>query len=184
MRIAGVLVTALVSAGLAPVSVAQPNAEEPVGTLARISGTAVVNQGAQYVVGREGMPLREGDRVLALEGGSALVLFADGCQHSVGDDELLVVPGVSTCAARDAVAVDVHKVEPYRAIAEEPADTVGQGFRPAQVGGEVADGDGAGVAFGAAGSQAALPAIVAAAVGIGSAVDQSVNDDDDPSISP
>ncbi|MEY6431479.1 hypothetical protein ABC977_03550 [Thioalkalicoccus limnaeus] len=98
------------------------SASEPVGELARITGTAVVNQGAQYVVGREGIPLREGDRLLVLEGGNALVLFADGCQYALQDDELLVVPAVSTCASQ---AVGQYKVDPRSAIATGPSISTG-----------------------------------------------------------
>lgn len=110
-------------------------AAEPVGTLARITGTAVVSQGAQYAVGYEGMALQEGDRLFVLEGGSALVAFADGCQYRVQDNELLIVPAVSTCSATDAVATESHKVAPYSAIASVPPTGNAEGFRLAQLGG-------------------------------------------------
>jgi len=167
------LVTMLVSAALAVGSAAQAAAAEPVGTLARVSGTAVVNQGAQYVVGREGMALREGDRLLALEGGSALVKFADGCEYRLEDDELLVVPAVSTCVARDAVATGSHKVPSYNAVAEgQSAGAVnGSDFHLAAVGETTAVTTG--LAF--------IPPAGAAAVALGAAVG---GDDEDDRISP
>jgi|GEM_PF-3977577 len=166
------LVTMLVSAALAVGSAAQAAAAEPVGTLARVSGTAVVNQGAQYVVGREGMALREGDRLLALEGGSALVKFADGCEYRLEDDELLVVPAVSTCVARDAVATGSHRVPSYNAVAEgQSAGAVnGSEFHLAAVGETTA-----------AASLAFIPPAGAAAVALGAAVG---GDDEDDRISP
>lgn len=172
MRIKPKSLAILMSTGLVLGLGTQANADEAVGTLARISGTAVVNQGAQYVVGREGMSLREGDRLLALEGGSALVTFSDGCQYRLQDDELLVVPAVSTCAASDAVATDANKVAPYSAVAEQSDAGAGANFRLAQL-----QGGGAAAASGLA----VIPVAGAAAVALGAAIDSG---DDDDAISP
>lgn len=144
-------------------------AEEPTGTLARISGTAIVNQGSHYVTGREGMPLVEGDRLLVLEGGSALVVFADGCQRAVTDNELLVVPAISTCAASDAVAEGAHKVAPYNAVAETAGPGAGAKFQLAQL----EPGAGANLAW-------IAPLGALAIVGVAIADD---DDDERPSIS-
>ena len=51
------------------------------------------------VPGREGMPLRSGFRVMALEGGVVIVQYRDGCRYKVEDDDLHVVGDVSPCEA-------------------------------------------------------------------------------------
>ncbi len=163
-RAQALLVTAFASVGFSLAA----NAAEPVGTLARITGTAVVNQGAQYVVGREGMSVHEGDRLLVLEGGSTLVTFADGCQYTVQDDELLVVPAVSTCVPANAVADGAHKVAPYNAIAEN-ATAGTAGLRPAQAP--------MGAAAGGMAAGAAVPAIAAGAVAVGAGADSNNRSD-------
>ncbi|AGA91378.1 hypothetical protein Thimo_2658 [Thioflavicoccus mobilis 8321] len=148
-------------------------AEVPVGVLARIAGTAIVNQGAQYVSGREGMQLVEGDRLLVLEGGSALVVFSDGCQRAVEDDELLVVPAVSTCAAGDAVAGDPQTVESYSAVAE--GDGVGTGAKFQQA--ALTPLPPPPPPAPAASFDAMLPAVGGLLVGVGAVIDHNVNDD-------
>lgn len=167
-----VLATHLI-AGLGTVA----NAAEPIGTLARITGTAIVNQGADYVTGREGMSLAEGDRLLVLEGGSAVVTFADGCERTVADNELLIVPAVSTCAAGPAVADGAYQVAPYQAVAETPTADDSLGLRPAQAGGGAAA---AGIAGGmTGGAVVAAVAGVAVAAGTVAAIDNASDDDDD-----
>jgi hypothetical protein len=85
---------------LAASAVAAP--EEPVGQIMRIDGSAMISQGTRYVDAREGMPLRAQDRVLVLDGGSALLQFTDGCQYSLNDSELLTIGSVSACAEQSA----------------------------------------------------------------------------------
>ncbi|MBK1701337.1 hypothetical protein [Thiococcus pfennigii] len=158
------LFTLLVTGGLLGGLGTATAAEEPVGTLARISGAAIVNQGSQYVTGREGMPLVEGDRLLVLEGGSAVVVFADGCERAVADNELLVVPAISSCAASDAVASDAHKVAPYNAVAETTGPDAAAKFQLTQMGAPAAG----------AANLGWIPVVGAAAV-----VGVAVADDDD-----
>ena len=76
------------------------SADEPVvADIARITGKSLVNQGEADVPGREGMPLRSGFRVMALEGGVVIVQYRDGCRYKVEDDDLHVVGDVSPCEA-------------------------------------------------------------------------------------
>ncbi len=84
-------------------------------TVARVDGTAVISQDARYVPARQGMILNEGDRLMVLEGGSAVLTFADGCQYELGSMAMLTVSGVSTCAADGA---GVYKVDPESAVAD------------------------------------------------------------------
>ncbi|MEA3275989.1 MAG: hypothetical protein U9Q81_11995 [Pseudomonadota bacterium] len=93
------------------------SAAEPIANLARIDGVAVVSQGAQYVKGREGMNLKEGDRLMALEGGNAVIEFKDGCRYTLADNELLTIGTKSTCATD---AVGSYKVDPYGGVSQTP----------------------------------------------------------------
>ena len=109
------------------------SAAEPVGTLSRVEGFVFVNQGAEYVAGREGMSLKEGDRVMVMDGGNAIVSFADGCKYNLADNEVLSLGPKSTCASD---ADGSYKVEPYAAVPQTPAKTVDSvRFAQAQVGG-------------------------------------------------
>jgi hypothetical protein len=87
-------------------------------TLSRLEGVGVVSQGAQYVPAHEGMALREGDRFMVLEGGNAVVTFADGCRYPLADNEVLTVGATNTCAAGTAGS---YKVAPYSAVAGDPS---------------------------------------------------------------
>ena len=124
-----VLIGACMTLGLGVVSAA-----EPVGTLARIQGIAFVSQGAQYIAGREGMALKEGDRVMVMDGGNATISYVDGCKYSLGDNEVLSLGATSTCASEAEGAS--YKVESYAAAPQGPsnaADSVR--FAQAQIGG-------------------------------------------------
>lgn len=124
-----VLFGACMTLGLGVVSAA-----EPVGTLARIQGIAFVSQGAQYIAGREGMALKEGDRVMVMDGGNATISYVDGCKYSLGDNEVLSLGATSTCASE--AEGSSYKVESYAAAPQGPsnaADSVR--FAQAQIGG-------------------------------------------------
>jgi len=109
-------------------------AAESVGTLSRIEGFAVVSQGAQYVAAREGMALKEGDRLMVLDGGNAIVSFTDGCRYTLADDEVLTIGAASTCASD---TVDPYKVAPYTAVPRDTSMTPESiRFARAQLGGE------------------------------------------------
>jgi len=106
------------------------SAAEPVGTLSRLDGAAVVSQGAQYVKAREGMKLNAGDRFMVMEGGSAVISFADGCEYKLADNELLTLGPTSTCAEN---AVGSYKVDPYSSVSQDPG-AAASGYRLAALG--------------------------------------------------
>ena len=110
----------------------QACATEALGLLGEVRGLTIISQGPRYVAGREGMPLRAGDRVMALEGGEALLWFVDTCQYRVGDDLFLDVGAQSPCALgkggeyrpelRDAVQLLVNaEQKPTVAVPLRPA---------------------------------------------------------------
>jgi len=90
---------------------AQP---EPVGKIARTQGWAVVSLGTQYVTAAEGMPLREGDRLIVLQDSEVTILFKDGCRLTLSENELLTVRELSTCAAE---AVGQYSIDPSTGVA-------------------------------------------------------------------
>jgi hypothetical protein len=97
-------------AACATLTLSVASAAEPLGTLARIEGSTLINQGEQYVKAREGMTIKEGDRLIATEGSSAVIKFNDGCLFTLTDTQVLILGPKSTCAGGDAVAS--HPVDP------------------------------------------------------------------------
>jgi hypothetical protein len=73
--------------------------EKDLANLDRVTGKVLVNKGEGYVPGKDGMVLREGFRVMALEKSSALIRFRDGCDYEVEEDEMLTLRFESPCAA-------------------------------------------------------------------------------------
>ncbi len=108
-------ISVAVLSGLGFVGMALAADQAQVATLVRIDGAAVASQDAKYVPAREGMTLKEGDRLMVLEGGSAILAFTDGCQYELGQMAMLAVQGISTCAAN---GVGVYKVDPKSGIAD------------------------------------------------------------------
>lgn len=73
-------------------------ATDTLGQLVQVRGTTILSQGPKYITTSAGMPLRAGDRLLALEGGEALLQFVDTCEYRLGDDQILDVATESPCA--------------------------------------------------------------------------------------
>ena len=104
---------AVVSAALAAAfSVA--NAAESVATVSQIQGVALVSQGADYVTAEQGMSLHEGDRVMAMEGGSVALTYVDGCKLDVGDNQVFTVGNATSCSQG---TLSQRAVGPYLAAA-------------------------------------------------------------------
>ena len=73
----------------------------PAAVVAKIEGNAVATQGERYVTVHDGMRLVEGDRLMVLEGGQAVVTFSDGCRLDLPEMAILSVQASSTCALND-----------------------------------------------------------------------------------
>jgi len=159
------VVRAIAAAGLT-LGLGTASAAEPIGSFARIDGVAVVSKGAQYVKAHEGMPLKEGDRLMVMEGGKAIIAFADGCQYTLADNEILTIGAVSTCASD---AVGSYKVDPYTSVAQSQ-NTASAQFQKAAMGAPAAASAGGAAA---AGSLAWVPLALVGAVGIAAAAGDS-----------
>ena len=59
--------------------------------LGDVNGKVMINQGRGFVAARSGMEVSVGDRVIALEGASAQVVFKDGCVTNLKERNLLPV---------------------------------------------------------------------------------------------
>ena len=60
-------------------------AEETLATLSKVQSPVMVNQGDAYVPAREGMRLANGDQLLVMQGGAAVV--AGAVAYEISDDD-------------------------------------------------------------------------------------------------
>ena len=65
--------------------------------MTRVEGSALVNQGAEYVPASDGLSLREGDLVMAMDGASATITFSDGCVYKLDENTILTVGAADSC---------------------------------------------------------------------------------------
>jgi hypothetical protein len=100
--------------GLGIVGMAMAADQAPIAKLVRVDGTVIASQDARYIPAREGMSLKEGDRLMVLADGKAIVRFLDGCEYSLTDQAVLVVQDVSTCASNGS---GVYRVNPRSGVA-------------------------------------------------------------------
>jgi len=89
-------------------------AAQPVAVVAKIDGYAVATQGERYVTVHDGMKLIEGDRLMVLEGGLAVVTYRDGCRLDLPEMAILSVQASSTCALN---GVGVYQPDPQSGVA-------------------------------------------------------------------
>lgn len=74
------------------------SAAESSATLASAEGSVMVNQGKQFVPVQNGQVFAAGDRVMVMQGGSAVLRFSDGCDVTLSGGSITEIPEVSTCA--------------------------------------------------------------------------------------
>jgi hypothetical protein len=74
-------------------------AASSVATINVSNGSVLVNQGKHFVTAQPGQILAAGDRVMVMEGGNAVVKYADGCVQTLGSGSLAVVAAQSVCAS-------------------------------------------------------------------------------------
>lgn len=111
-----------------------------VASAAEVVGAVKVNQGEQFRPLLQGNALREGDRVMALRDGSAVIRFDDGCELRVESETMVEVPAISTCAG---AIVSSHAIEPASSGAVGAAGTGGVDWAGvATIVGTVVVGDG------------------------------------------
>lgn len=107
------ILQSLLSAALAT-ALGVAGAVEPVATVSQIQGVVLVSQGTDYVTARHGMTLLEGDRVMAMDGGSAALTYTDGCKLDITDNQVFTVGSVASCSDG---TLSQRRVGPYLAAA-------------------------------------------------------------------
>lgn len=75
------------------------SAAESSATLASAEGSVMVNQGKQFVPVQNGQVFAAGDRVMVMQGGSAVLRFSDGCDVTLGGGSITEVPEARSPAA-------------------------------------------------------------------------------------
>lgn len=81
----------LLAVALSAATGAQAAEKIVLASLGDVSGKVMINQGRGFVAARPGMEVSVGDRVIALEGASAQVLYKDGCVTDLKERNLLPV---------------------------------------------------------------------------------------------
>ncbi len=79
-------------------------AAEPVAKLTQMEGKVLVNKGKIFTQAQAGMPLERGYRILIPAGGSAQVVYKDGCVLPLGPNSLLTIEGKNQCSEGAIVA--------------------------------------------------------------------------------
>ena len=77
--------------------------------LTSIDGVALVSQGGSYVTAQAQAPLATGDRVMVMEGGSAVITYADGCAYTLNDATVLTIGTQSPCDAGQTASKEMGK---------------------------------------------------------------------------
>lgn len=88
-------------------------AQQPVqlASLASVDGKILVNKGKGFMAAKPGTALVEGDRVIALEGARAAVVFPDGCVTQIKENSLLALEKGAGCSTE---AVRTGGAQPLR----------------------------------------------------------------------
>lgn len=116
-------------------------AAEPIklASLADVNGKVLVNKGKGYVSTKSGTTLNSGDRVIALDGSKATVVFSDGCVTQLKENNLLTLDKEAGCGKKPVATGATQPLRYAQAIGSTTTD---------------AGGGGAGGAAGAAGNYA------------------------------
>ena len=63
-----------------------------------MDGNVLVNQGESYRTATRGMKLKEGDRVMIMDGAQLSMSYPDGCHFTFKDGQIIEVGSMSVCA--------------------------------------------------------------------------------------
>jgi hypothetical protein len=105
---------ALLAAGLALVAAsagAQTPAPLQIASLGPVTGKVMVNKGKGFVAARQGTALAPGDRVIALNGSAAAIVYPNGCVSELRENSLLAVDQRTQCSTRP---ISTGATEPVR----------------------------------------------------------------------
>ena len=154
--------------------------------LSNVDGKILVNKGKGFISAKSGMALQPGDRIVALDGSRAAVVYPDGCVTKLDENSLLALDKSATCST---VAVKTGGAQQPLRYAQAMGDTMNDAGAggPGGSGGAGAGGAGAGAGAGAGGAGGAVSAMYGV-VGIGAfaalANHQVNNNNNDNPVSP
>ncbi len=94
----GVLALGLLAGGVNAQDADSADGAKEVGRLQDVQGTVLLKKGDQSIPVVEGQPLMADDEVLVTEGARALVVFNDGCDLALDEEEVYSVSRRSPCA--------------------------------------------------------------------------------------
>lgn len=115
-------------------------AADEVAKLAEISSPVMINQGDRYVPATAGMALKEGDQLMVLQGGKALVNYATGCEIRLGGNEILRIAATDACSAPAVAAVNAQLAPSATTSPAVVSSTTAAGWTAAQIAAFVAAG--------------------------------------------
>lgn len=121
-------------------------AEEYNASILSMEGNVLVNQGESYRTATRGMNLKEGDRVMIMDGAKLSMSYPDGCHFTFKDGQIIEVGSTSVCAMSGTGFVAATTPQYVQAApgATEDDDAVGAA---ATSGGVTAAGGIAAIAF-------------------------------------
>ncbi len=111
--------------------------------LASVDGKILVNQGHGFEAAKPGMALGDGDRVIALDGSRAAVVYSDGCVTQLKENSLLAMDKAVGCK-KEVVGTGGAPEQPIRV-----AQAIGGPLPSAGPRRQVVGGGGPGVGLGA-----------------------------------
>jgi len=100
---------------------AAASAAEPSAMLRQMQGRVFVSQATTMGLARDGMPLYVGNRVVAVAGGGAQVVYANGCTVAIPANSVLAIGGADQCRAGQALV---------RSTAGFQSKAIGQALSP------------------------------------------------------
>jgi hypothetical protein len=124
------MVKKITLAGLFALAATAAYADQPIqlASLSSVDGKILVNQGHGYVAAKPGMMLSDGDRVIALDGSSAAVVYSDGCVTQVRENNILAMNQAAGCKQQPVGTGHVGAAEPMRV-----AQAIGGSSQPMRV---------------------------------------------------
>jgi hypothetical protein len=99
---------ALLAAGSAGAQTAAPL---QVASLGPVTGKVMINKGKGFVAARQGTALAPCDRLIALDGSKAAIVYPDGCVAEMRENSLLAVDQRTQCSTKP---VSTGATEPLR----------------------------------------------------------------------
>ena len=91
---------ALISAAILSISsTAVLAADTNSASIARMDGNVMVNQGESFQTGHQGMSLKQGDRIMIMDGAELSLSYSDGCNFTFKESQIIQIGDVSVCAS-------------------------------------------------------------------------------------